>query len=444
MHIVLSSAGFFPDSFGGGPIYVYRLAHQLLNRGHQVTVLTASTWKYTHQSYTTNAYTYDDISVQSFSLNPERISPAEKHTGFGPVTLHAFSDILKNLQPEIVHINGMKAAMTLACKELNIPHIITAHHTGIVCPAGSLLLPDHSICDIPANSNDCVPCANFSRRPHWYTGGLLGHLPALLYRPLGRRLNRFKNPPYLFRGLIHPWLVEQSLKTHKILLGNLPAIISPSKFIKSLLIKNGCPPDKINVIPHGIHPIKIGKPESLDKRPIRFGYIGRINFPKGLHLIIDALKQLPAPWECELNIFGKAQLPWEERYLTELQKNYDSGSKILLHGYIPSENISKAFNAIDVLIVPSIIPEAFGLVVAEAFSAGRPVIVSDAGALPELVTHGKNGFIVERNNSAALMEAMQIFIADPERILLMAQELPPVKTTNEYVDDLLHLYEKQR
>ncbi|MGQ9648204.1 MAG: glycosyltransferase, partial [Thermodesulfobacteriota bacterium] len=77
---------------------------------------------------------------------------------------------------------------------------------------------------------------------------------------------------------------------------------------------------------------------------------------------------------------------------------------------------------------------------AEAFSAGRPVIVTNSGALREQVRDGIDGFVVERNNSKALAEAMQKFLDNPNLILEMSNRIRPVKTIQQYVDEIEKIY----
>jgi len=84
--------------------------------------------------------------------------------------------------------------------------------------------------------------------------------------------------------------------------------------------------------------------------------------------------------------------------------------------------------------------EAFKIVVAEAFSAGRPVIVSKSGGPEELVRDGIAGFVVERNDSKSLEEAMQKFIDNPDLLHEMSKNIKPVKTISEYVDEVEEVY----
>jgi glycosyltransferase involved in cell wall biosynthesis len=207
-----------------------------------------------------------------------------------------------------------------------------------------------------------------------------------------------------------------------------------------LLTRNGCDPSKITVLPHGIEPLCKSPFEPFAGRLFRFGYIGRIDPSKGLHILLKAMESLSNRKLCELHIFGSARNPWDEEYRKKTLANYHRKVKVFDHGFIPYEQIKQAYQNIDVLVVPSILPEAFGLVVAEAFSAGRPVIVTNSGALPEIVRDGIDGFVVERNDSKGLAEAMQKFIEKPDLVLEMSNQIQPVKTIQQYVDQIEKIY----
>ncbi len=438
--IVLSVADFFPRSFGGGEIYAYRLAKELQRREHSVTVLTQATWEGGKEIYKIRKDKFENVPVFAFNINPRCLGYAETNTGFGPLTIKILREILSELSPDIVHINGLKSATVTACNDLKISHVVTAHHMGIACPAGGLLRSDYSICKIPSTNGDCVSCCSYLKTPKWYTGSVLGRIPSWVYRPVGKALNRRKNLSYVGRGLIYPWLIEQSIAAEKVLFPRAQLFIAPSQAIRELLRRNGCDPSKIIVLAHGIEPFNRFPFEPFAGRLIRFGYVGRIDPLKGLHVLLKATENLLNGKLCELHIFGASRNPWDEEYRKMTLGNYHGKAKVFDHGLILPEKLREAYQNIDVLVVPSILPEAFGLVVAESFSAGRPVIVANSGALPELVRNGVDGFIVERNDSRAMAKAMQEFVDNPNLILEMSNQIGPVKTIQQYVDEIEKIY----
>jgi glycosyltransferase involved in cell wall biosynthesis len=69
--------------------------------------------------------------------------------------------------------------------------------------------------------------------------------------------------------------------------------------------------------------------------------------------------------------------------------------------------------ACDLAVAPSLAPEGFGLSVVEAMAAGKPVVVSDAGAMPELIDRGRCGTVVPRGDAQALADAIGRLLDGP-------------------------------
>ena len=438
-NLILSVPYFFPHSFGGGQVYVYNLSKELKRRGHDVVIITNKVSQKNTRSYEIEDYKYDHLSIKAVSLNPDFIAHSELSSNLIGTQMMALKDIISSLRPDLIHINGLKASLITVCNEMNIPNVVTAHHPGFACPASTLLKPDDSLCQEAANIKTCLPCCSKHKRSG-IVGSILGKIPRWVYRPTGKFLNNYKKVPYIVRGLMYPWWIESGMEGQKILLKNSQFIISPSKAMKQLLIRNGVQTERIYLLPHGIEPLGRLPIEKSDNGKIRFGYIGSIGHAKGFHILLGALEMISQQEKCELHVFGSAQNPWDQEYMERSLSIYKGKSKIITHGYLDHSKISEAFKQIDVLIVPSIYLEVFGLVVLEAFSVGRPVIVTKSGGPAELVREGVDGFIVERNDSQSLSEAMQKFIYDPNLISEMSKNIPHVKTMQEYGDEIESFY----
>jgi glycosyltransferase involved in cell wall biosynthesis len=95
----------------------------------------------------------------------------------------------------------------------------------------------------------------------------------------------------------------------------------------------------------------------------------------------------------------------------------------------------------DLLIIPSLVHETFSLVAREALSAGKPVIASNVGALPEIIEHGENGFLFPAGDHHTLAGLLTKIAADPH--MLSKLDLPgpnPILTVHEHVDALERMY----
>ena len=75
-------------------------------------------------------------------------------------------------------------------------------------------------------------------------------------------------------------------------------------------------------------------------------------------------------------------------------------------------DVERVYAAADVVVTPSVCDEAFGLSVVEAMASGRPVVVTDAGAMPDLVARGKAGHVVPRGDDVALAGAIGRLVDD--------------------------------
>ena len=118
--------------------------------------------------------------------------------------------------------------------------------------------------------------------------------------------------------------------------------------------------------------------------PVRVGFLGRPSEAKGIHLLADALASLNrlAPYRFWLRIAGAPRfVDARERAIVD-GRLAALGNAVQRVGRMPADEF---LGSVDLLVCPSTIPEGFGVTVAEAMSARVPIVVSDAGALPEVV-----------------------------------------------------------
>ncbi len=91
-----------------------------------------------------------------------------------------------------------------------------------------------------------------------------------------------------------------------------------------------------------------------------------------------------------------------------------TGSHIHLLGSLPNREVLSLYSLADVVVVPSVIPDALSRVILEAMAAGRPVVATRVGGTPELVIDGKTGILVERGDPDGLARALVALLCDEE------------------------------
>jgi glycosyltransferase involved in cell wall biosynthesis len=93
----------------------------------------------------------------------------------------------------------------------------------------------------------------------------------------------------------------------------------------------------------------------------------------------------------------------------------DLAGRVRFVGTIPYHDLPAHYASAEILVVPSVFDEPFGLPLAEAMAAGIPCIATQAGAFPEIVQHQRTGLLVPRADVSALAEALAEILQDPRR-----------------------------
>ncbi|MCU1281781.1 MAG: hypothetical protein JWM53_5327, partial [bacterium] len=129
-------------------------------------------------------------------------------------------------------------------------------------------------------------------------------------------------------------------------------------------------------------------------------------FPeKGVDVLIRALQLIGS--DVHLAIVGNGP---DQSKCETLARSIGAADRVHFLGL--RDDMECVLAAADVTVVPSLWDEAFGLVVIEAMAAGSPVVVTDSGAMPEIVQHGKCGLVVPKGDVSALAHAINQLITD--------------------------------
>jgi glycosyltransferase involved in cell wall biosynthesis len=136
-------------------------------------------------------------------------------------------------------------------------------------------------------------------------------------------------------------------------------------------------------------------------------FVGKLTDDKGLGVIVQAWEGSSVP----LRILGVGA--WQERLKT---------AGFHADGQQPQTVVAEAMRRAEVLIVPSLWYETFGLVVIEAFAAGLPVVASNHGALADLIEDGVTGLLIRPNDAEDLRAKVAWAVAHPEAMRQMGRQ----------------------
>jgi glycosyltransferase involved in cell wall biosynthesis len=199
----------------------------------------------------------------------------------------------------------------------------------------------------------------------------------------------------------------------------------------------------------------------LRRRPVRLLYVGRIAPDKGVHLLTESFDLLVREGlDLELTLIGKPGLmpydllrrllgtdtdalaairefygrslrTWLTKEVLRHGRSYNNAvharlspaaaARVRFLGTVPLGALIRAYRAADLLVLPSIWQESYGLPVAEAMACGVPVLASASGGVPELIEDGKTGRLVPRLDVQALTRTLREMAAEPSRLREMGK-----------------------
>ena len=207
-----------------------------------------------------------------------------------------------------------------------------------------------------------------------------------------------------------------------------------STVVRDQLVADGIEESKIWVVPYGADQALFRKREQTPDGPFRICFAGRQSLRKGIHYLLKALEQTGDD-DWELHCFGMTFRETARDF-----EQYTGEARVLQRGSVPQAELSRAFQDMHVLVLPSA-EEAFGLVVVQALEAGVPCIVSDRVGAKDLIREGETGSIVPFGDPEALAAALtywnshRITVADRFPWSACADQLLAVGNTHSVSDD---------
>lgn len=152
------------------------------------------------------------------------------------------------------------------------------------------------------------------------------------------------------------------------------------------------------------------------------GIIGRISPWKGQHIFLQAAQQINRQFpEVRFKIVGSALFDEQayEKEIRQLATDLNLNEVVEFTGF--KEDVAQVLDELDIVVHASTTGEPFGQVIIEAMSAGRPVVATNGGGVPEIVSNQSVGLLVPMNNADAMTEALKRLISDPNYALTLGE-----------------------
>ncbi len=340
-------------------------------RGGEDTVVDAEVALLRRHGHEVEVYRRDNAELARMSAHDAALS-----TLWSRRTMDDLRAIVQRFAPDLVHAHNIfpliSPSLYVGARRQRLPVVQTLHNFRLVCPQAMLVRRGRSC-------TDCV-----------------GHLP---WRGIVRRCYR---QSFLQTSAVAAMLVMHRLR--RTWQHDVTRYIALNQMCRDIFSEGGLPLEKLVIKPNFV--VAQGKPDWEHRSGGLF--IGRLSDEKGLHVLMQAMQQLPG--QC-IAVYGKGPL----------QSFVMNAPGLDYRGFQTPDVLAKRMHAAAYLVMPSTGVESFGLVAVEAFACGTPVIASRQGGLLELVVHGKTGLLVAPGDANELAQAIAYAEANPERMREMGR-----------------------
>jgi glycosyltransferase involved in cell wall biosynthesis len=360
-----------PSNFGGDGIGIQRFSRALVRRGHEVTVVVDTDAYRVLSRGTEPAVPDDDEGV--------RIEPLRSRLGGLSLLL------TQQLGRPVVHGRRIREILDADWDVINFHNVSLVGGPGILAAGSALKLymahehwlvcPSHVLWRHqrePCPGRQCIRCQLHYRRP-----------------------------PQAWR---HTGLLERELH-------HVDAFIAMSEYSRRMHREFGFPRDMEVVnyfLPDDPSGADAGSRADADDEPPHdrpyFLFVGRLERLKGLDDVIPVFRDYP---DADLLIAGDGE------YGATLRALGAGIPRVKFLGRIAPERLSRLYRHALALIVPSVGPETFGIIIIESFRQGTPVIARRAGPFPEIVERCGGGELFA--GPEELVAAMRAIQQDPAR-----------------------------
>ncbi len=332
--------------------------------------------------------------------------------------IDAYVEFLQRLRPDVVHFQHFLSLgidlLTLTRGVLPQAKIIfTCHEFLAICAADGLMVrtTDGSLCThaSPVRCHQCRP----ERSPAAF---------------LARRL----------------WMQRH--------LEAVDFFTVPSRFMIEPYVAWGLPHDKFIHVPHGQQvtaaPATVWLGAEQGPRN-RFGFFGQMVDAKGLHILLQAVDLLRGAgftgFTLDINGANLDFASTEKRemiaaFLTAEAARPAAERIVISNGAYHPDHQPYRLARIDWVVTPSVCWESYGLVISEAWSAGKPVIASAAGGPAERIVHDHDGLLFPLGDARALAATLRRACTEPGLWERLAANITPPPTRETMVRNLQNLY----
>lgn len=384
MKVLLVSRRYYPEFTGGGQISAHHIAQALVKAGHELRVLTFLT-EGPRKDEVIDGVPVTRLPIRTLRFFP-RISNLEWM--YREMELKTLK-FLDEFRPDVIHaLNGESVpSIAKVSRKTGIPFVATINGPTLFCFTQE---------GVDSQGKNCIGCKGVQRFREtmlkWGGNSVVSKLKAFAY--------------WLY-SYPHMAVFDRALR-------HADMLLPVSTGFRQRLIEIGYPPNKLTVVhnPINVHT----KMKSNLKKKLGIGvkdktlfFAGRITQNKGIQNMVRVLESLP---NAHVVVAGKGDYV---EPLLQLAAQLNVKDRVHFVGLIANEKLGEYYSIADVVIMAGTFYEALGRMLLEACSFGVPVIATNSAGNPDIIEHGKNGYLIENPNADELLDRIKNILDNPAK-----------------------------
>jgi glycosyltransferase involved in cell wall biosynthesis len=344
--------------------HLHTLTEELARRGHEISVITA------RHPDGVESETVNGVDWTYIDSGPHWLDPA-----WAPELMRAVRAHLQHRQVDVIHSQASSALPLLRHPFAGLPPVVLSLHGNYLSIVRAALR---------------MSLRDASPRSVARAGLAIAHVSQMHFRQGNWRLFRSCEVSVPSQSQVEP-----STRSHMLRAGH------------------------VHVVPSGVDTgLFSPRPKDALRQALQLPpagplalYVGRLDRGKGPDVAIAAIARLEQFPTSRLILVGDGPRRAE---LEALAGGLGLAERVIFTGRLAAADVASYMSACDVVVFPTLLAEAGPLVVAQAMAAGRPVVASRIGAVPEMLgPNGHAGFLVRRGRPSEIADALRRLFSDP-------------------------------
>jgi len=304
---------------------------------------------------------------------------------YSPEVERAARRMAGELTPDVAYILGylrkLSPSLLVGLKKQGIPIVVRLSDFGMLCPQQHFL----------RNQEPCTVCLEQGLFASVRHRCVKDSLPLSLVNYLATRFHEQKR----YFDLID-------------------AFVTTNPFTQEMLLKAGYAPERLHCIPTFVD-TELFAPVPGEAKGDYGLYVGRLDPPKGVHVLLKALHRLkgrPAAKGLRMKIVGQGHDQTCVQSLRDAVRDLGLGDMVELPGPVAPEAVPALLRQARFSVLPAIWFENLPNSLLESLACGTPVIASDIGSLSRAITDGGNGLLFKAGDADSLADALARYLGD--------------------------------